>query len=401
MANPSSPEPAKSNPNRGFDPNHGRSAVDRTMQAVSGRIRQVSTSRPFVAFVALSVVVLGIYFFVIAAPIYVSSTSFSLRGREQTPVAAGALLAAVGQPTNTAAETSEVSQYILSYEMLDKLDRKFNLRAKYSAPRADLLHWLRPGASKETFLAFYKRMVRVQIDRETSIVRVEVRSFDRESGAQIADSILDATAEYVDGLSATIRKDTVKASQQELQKAENDVRDARIAMTRYRTASGMVDPTISAAAATGNLTALQQQSLEARSQLASLLTYNTANSPQVVQLRARIAALDAQATDAQRRIANAGREDTLTQRLYEYEGLVVKSEYAEKALVAALSSYDQARATASQRERFLVRIIPPHVPDRPTLPNRMLSFIEALLVAAAAYGIIALIVAGVRDHQGI
>ncbi len=80
---------------------------------------------------------------------------------------------------------------------------------------------------------------------------------------------------------------------------------------------------------------------------------------------------------------------------------MVKSEYAEKALVAALSSYDQARATASQRERFLVRIIPPHVPDRPTLPNRMLSFIEALLVAAAAYGIIALIVAGVRDHQGI
>jgi capsule polysaccharide export protein KpsE/RkpR len=40
-------------------------------------------------------------------------------------------------------------------------------------------------------------------------------------------------------------------------------------------------------------------------------------------------------------------------------------------------------------------------PDHATQPNRLLSFIEAMIVSIAAYGIIALVIAGVRDHQGI
>ena len=70
-------------------------------------------------------------------------------------------------------------------------------------------------------------------------------------------------------------------------------------------------------------------------------------------------------------------------------------------MVAALGSYDSARTAAAQRERFVVRVVNPNYPDRPTLPRRFLSFLETLAAAAAAYAIIALAIAGVRDHQGI
>ncbi len=141
--------------------------------------------------------------------------------------------------------------------------------------------------------------------------------------------------------------------------------------------------------------------MQTRAELATMLTVNTPNSPQARQLQARIGALEGQIAETQKKVADTSRSDNLAKRLYDYEGLLVANEYAEKQLVAALGAYDNALAVASQRERFLVRIVNPNLPDRPTQPKRLLSFIEALLVVVAAYGIIALAVAGVRDHQGI
>ena len=390
-------------PNLNFLSPGARDSLNRRAKDVSQRLQDVGRSRPFVAFVALAAIIFGLYYFVIAAGIYVSDTAFSLRGREQ-PSAMGAagILAAVGGSGGSAAETSEVSQYILSYEMLAKLDQKLHLRELYARPRLDVFNWLKADAPKEEFLHFYRRMVKVSTEQGSGIVKVQVRSFDAASAKAIAEEILDNSADYVDGLSATVRKDTVKASLADLQQAEQSVRQSRLAMAQYRSNTGLLDPTVSAAASSGTIQSLTSQVLADRVQLATLETYNRPNSPQIVQLRARISALQRQIADEQSHLATkTNTQNTLTQRLYEYEGLQVANEYAEKQLVAALAAYDSARAVASQRERYLVRVINPHLPDKPTQPNRLLSFIEAMIVVVAAYGIIALVIAGVRDHQGI
>ena len=379
----------------------GRKAVDGYIQDLTARVRDLSTSRPFLAFIFVAAAVIGIYCFFIAAPIYVSDTSFSIRGREQGAAASVGILSSLGSGENTSKESAELSSYILSEEMLNKLDARFHLRQMYSKPRLDLMNSIPASASREAFRRFYKKMVSVRVDRDTNIVTVEVRSFDGKSAHDVAEAILPLAADYVDGLSATVRNDTVRSSQQELQKAKDAVRDSRLAMTRYRTETGMLDPTVSAGAASGTISGLESQVLQTRAELASLLTFNTANSPQVTQLRARLTALEGQIAETQRKVIDTTRSDNLAQRLYVYEGLVVNNEYAEKQLVGALGAYDSALAVAGQRERFLVRIISPNVPDRPSQPKRLLMFFEALLVVVAAYGIVALAIAGIRDHQGI
>jgi|GEM_PF-1821967 BexC/CtrB/KpsE family polysaccharide export inner-membrane protein len=393
-------------PNIGLAADGAREALNRRARDLADRLQGIGRSRPFVAFVALAAIIFGLYYFVIAAPIYVSDTSFTLRGREQPSALGGGaagLLAAVGGGGGAggANENAEVSEYILSYEMLEKLDRKLHLRELYSRPRLDVFNWLRAGAPKEEFLHFYRRMVKVSSAQGSGILSVQVRSFDPASAKAIAEQILVNSAEYVDGLSEVVRKDTVKASLADLQQAEQAVRQTRLAMAQYRNTTGLLDPTLSAAASSGTIQSLTSEILSTRAQLATLETYSRPNNPQVVQLRARIAALQKQIADEQNHLATTKSQDTLSEQLYKYEGLKVANEYAEKQLLAALSAYDSARAVASQRERYLVRVINPHLPDKPTLPNRLLSFIEAMVVVIAGYGIIALVIAGVRDHQGI
>ena len=387
------------------DPSHGRRAVDVFAKEMGERFRSVSTSRPFVAFVVVAAIVLGIYYFILAAPMYVSEASFSIRGRD-APSAAGSLLASLGgaggggdSPTST--DTAELQTYIGSYEMAEKLDQQFHLREEFSRPRLDFLNWMPRNASKDRYLSFYKKMVRVSIDHDTNLINVKVKSFDPKMAQTIAAALLEISSDYLNNLSTIVRRDTVKSSEQELQQAEDKVRQARMAMTAYRASTGTLDPAASAMATSAGISAMQQEVLELRAELAGMLSYNRPNSAVVVQAQAKIAGLQAQIAQQQEKIANTKASDSIAERLRTYEGLQISSDYADRQLVAALAGYDSARNLASQRERFVVPAVAPNLPDVASEPHRLSSFLEAMLVLVAVYGIVALAIAGVRDHQGI
>ncbi len=396
-----------SKPNLGFSPNRGRAALDKLSEELVFRGRQLAVSRPFVAFVIVAALVLGVYYFLISAPIYVSQSSFTIRGRDQSQSASG-LLGAIsglggggGSSDSSGSEAAELKQYTQSEEMLEKLDKQFDLRGLYSKPRADLLHWMPRNASKGRFLNFYRKMIQVRAEPQSDVFTVEVHSFDPASAQKIATAILDMSADYLDGLSAIVRKETLRASEKDLRDAEESVRASRLVMTQYRTSTGMLDPVGVAAARSGSVMGLEDAVRSSKADLATLRTFNTDRSPQVVQLKARIAILESQIAQTQSDLTAPKRSDTMAEKLLQYEGLMVTNDYNEKQLVAALSAYDSAKSVASQRERFLVKITNPNLPDRPVLPHRMLSFLESLIVVVAGYGVIALAIAGVRDHQGI
>ncbi len=393
------------------DPSHGRKAVDVFTKELTERFRSVSTSRPFVIFVVAAAVILGTYYFILAAPIYVSEASFSIRGREE-PSAGGSLLASLGGAMGggggaassggaTPADTAELQTYVQSYDMANKLDQEYHLRDLYSRPRLDFLNWLPKNASRERYLQFYRRMVKVSMDRDTGLLTVRVKAFDPRSAQTLANAILRQSADYLNELSAIIRRDTLRTSEQELQDAENKVRQARLTMTNYRASTSTLDPAASAGAVSAGISGMEQEVLQEKAELTGLLSFNQPSSAVVVQAQARIRGLENQIAAQQAKIANTGSSDSLAERLKTYEGLLIASEYADRQLVAALSSYDAARNLANQRERFVVPAVPPNLPDDPTEPHRLAAFLEAMLVLTAVYGIVALAIAGVRDHQGI
>ncbi len=252
----------------GFNPAHGRRVANAVFQELTHRLQATFKSRPFVAFVVVSAVIVGVYYFVMAAPIYVSQASFSIRGRESAASAMSLLGAVSGQPTNSALETAEVQEYIKSDDLLRKLDARFHLRQHYSAARLDLFNHMSGGARREDFLGFYKRMIKVHVDHDSGMLHLEVRSFDPKTAQQVANAILSFTADYVNDISSVMRRDTLRASEEELAKAESAVRDARLAMTRNQIETGMLSPLNTAAARSGSIEAMRQQIVQAQAEMA-------------------------------------------------------------------------------------------------------------------------------------
>ena len=400
MTNISSPN---SHRKLAVDPNHGRQPVDFFVKEVSERVRMMSTSRPFALFVIAAAVIVGVYYFLLAAPIYVSQTNVSLRGREDPP-AAGSLLGALGGAAGGAATSTDIAElqnYITSYEMAEKLDQRFHLRDVYARPRMDFLNWMHPHESREGYLRFYKKMIVVKIDHDSNLITIEAHAFDPVMAQKLAQAIIDISSDYINNISDVVRQDTLRTSEHDLQEAEDDVRKARLDMTNYRAATGMLDPQATAIGTVSSMAGMQQEILQDKVSIAQALSYSRPDAPEVRQMQARIDGLQAQIASESKKISNLKADDNITQRLKEYEGLAIAGDYADRKLVAALQAYDSARGLADQRQRFIVPVVPPNLPQEAALPHRLIAFLETMLVLVAVYGIVALAIAGIRDHQGI
>jgi len=359
-------------------------------------IHQGAARRPFVAYMLAVSILAGLYYGVVATPQYVSETRFAIRSRDVV-ASTGILANLMGAPTNLG-DITAVADYIRSPEMAATLDRRHGLRRLYSQPRIDPFQTISPNASDEAYLAFYKRHVIVKLDREASTVIVQVKSFTPQSAQVTARSVLELTEGFVNDLSRSMRADTLASATSELEKARSQAEEARLAVANFRGSRSDLDPAASGALLVGGMGELAAAAAQVRGEIASLLTYSRPDAPAVRQLRARLAAINA---DMAALRSQQGPAAGLPQEVTNYETLQVERTSAEKKLATAEAAFDQARATAEQREKFVARIVSPNLPDTPTSPRRWLEFLTAIVFAVAGYVLAALTVAAVRDHRGI
>jgi capsular polysaccharide transport system permease protein len=118
----------------------------------------------------------------------------------------------------------------------------------------------------------------------------------------------------------------------------------------------------------------------------------------------QIPALEQRAAAIQRAIDNetakvAGGDRSLSVKSAEYERLALERSLAEKQLATALSSLELARNEAQRKQLYLERIVQPSKPDVAMEPRRLRNILATFLLGLVAWGILSMLVAGVREHQ--
>ena len=110
----------------------------------------------FLWVVVLPTLLAAVYYGLIESDIYISEAKFAVRSSEQGSASNGILSAVLpGIGTESADEdASIVRDYILSLDILEKLDKQLDLRKHYSSTNVDFLSRLDPlagcGPEKET-----------------------------------------------------------------------------------------------------------------------------------------------------------------------------------------------------------------------------------------------------------
>lgn len=344
------------------------------------------------------------YLWFVATDQYASKTGFTVRSEEGG--SASALLGGLAQFTaggGVGSDNDILYEYIQSQDIVETIAGEIDLPAIYSRHwPADPVFALRPDPSIEDLVSYWQRVVRISYDQSSGLIDLRVVAFTREEAKAVAEAIVKASQATINEINVQARADLMGYAEDDLQKALDRLKDARQALTRFRTQNRILDPEEDIRSQNGVLANLQQQLAQALIELDVISGNATSSDPRVEQTQRRIQVIRNLIADERKRFAEqdvSGAGTDYPTLISEYEGLSVDREYAEESYRAALTALDSARDNFARQSRYLALYVRPTLAQEAEYPQRLTLFSLAGLFLLMGWGILALVYYSVRDRK--
>lgn len=353
----------------------------------------------FLATVVAPTLAASLYFGLLASDVYISQSQFVVRSPDKpSTTGLGVLLKNVGF-SNAGDEIFITHDYVMSRDALKSLNEKGAVEQAFANPSVSIFNRFNAlglDGSFEDLFDYYKSKVGVQHDPTSSITTLTVKAFDPKDAQRMNQQLLDLAEGLVNRLNNRGEFDLVSFAQREAREAEVAARSASQALAAFRNAQGIVDPEQQATVQLQLVSKLQDELIAARVQLQQLQALAPEN-PQIPLLRSRIAGLTRQIDAEFGRVA--GSQKSLSASAVRFQRLALDREYADKRLTAALASLQEARNEARRKQAYVERIVQPNLPDEAQEPRRLRGILATFVLGLVAYGIMSLLLAGVREHR--
>lgn len=348
--------------------------------------------------VILPVLVSTIYFGILASDVYISESQFVVRSPEK-PAASGLgiLLQSAGF-SNAGEEAYTANAYVTSRDALHMLNKNGAYQAAYSRPSISLANRFNPTkfyGSFEDLYRYFSSRVQITTDATTSISTLTVRAYTPEDAYKINRQLLQMSENMVNELNVRGQRDLVKYATIEVSLAKKQAEQAAIALAQLRTHSGIVDPEKQAEIQLQMISKLQDQLISNKAQLEQLQAF-TPQNPQIPLLKERISALQGEISAQSGQLV--GGRKSLAKSAVEFQRRMLENTLAEKQLASALASLADAKNEARRQQVYIERIVDPNLPDVPLEPRRLRGILATLAIGLAAWGILSMLYAGVREH---
>jgi capsular polysaccharide transport system permease protein len=351
----------------------------------------------FFLLVVLPLFLLIFYYLFIASDKYVSEAKVTIKQTGEHPTSFNISLFGMGNPTSRE-DAMYLQEYILSYDMLDYLDRKLNLKKMYQNKNIDFISRLSLDATHEEFLKYYQRhIVDVSYDDISSILTIKVYTFKPEDAKKIAEAILEQCERYINGLSHKIAKEQMNFIEQELAYANQKMQNSKNTLLNFQNKYKIFDPAQKAQASASLVAQLETQLAQQEAQLRNLLTYLNEDSFQVQALKNQIKALREQIEKEKSEMV--GGDSKLNKILAQYLDLKINVDFSTDVYKATLSAFETTRVEASRKLKNLVIIASPNLPDEALYPKRAYIITLATILFLLLYGIIKLIIGIIKEHR--
>lgn len=339
------------------------------------------------------------YFGLIASDVYVSESRFVVRSPErQTASPLGLILKGTGF-SKAQDDSYTVQDYVLSRDAVKALDDELGIMNAYALEDIDRLsRYSGMGWDNgfEDFYRFYQRKVTVQVDPTSSITTLTVRAFSPEMARNINSRLVELAESLVNRLNERGRQDMIRFATDEVNQAQSKAKRAALALSDYRNAKGVIDPEKQSSIPLQQIAKLQDELIATKGQVMQLERLAKDN-PQIPVLKQRVQLLTEEIDAETKKVA--GGERSLAGKSPEYQRLALEREFSEKMLASAMNTLEQARNEAVRKQLYIERIVQPNVPLEAVEPRRLRNVFGIFLLGLISWGILSILVAGVREHH--
>ena len=354
----------------------------------------------FLLTVVLPTALAILYFGLLASDVYVSESRFVVRSPDKPSTSGlGVLLKSAGF-SNAGDEIFAAHEYVKSRDALKDLNRNEAVERAYDNSGISIFDRFNPlgfGGSFEDLYNYYRGKVGVEYATTSSITTLTVRAFTAQDAQKFNRQLLERSEDLVNRLNNRGRSDLVQFATQEVVEAKLAAREAALTLAQFRNSRGIIDPEKQAALQLEMVSKLQDELIGARTQLQQLRAMAPEN-PQIPILETRISSLTREIEEQLGLVA--GNRRSLSATAAQYQRLQLEREFADRRLAAAMNSLEESRNEARRKQAYVERIVQPSLPDEAQEPRRLRGIFATLILGLVAWGILTMLLAGVREHHG-
>lgn len=323
----------------------------------------------FLLMVALPVVGTAWYLWTRAADQYASYVGFLVRS-EQNNNALDALSGLTQLAQNSGSDTDILYKFIQSQSLVEEVAKQVDLAAIWSRHPQDVIFSYDGSPQIENLVRHWNRMVKIYYDK--GMLDLRILAYEPADAKLIADVILSESQKRLDAINAVARQDTMKYAREDLDLAVERLKDARQAVSAFRSKNQIIDPSSATSEQAGIVATLQQQLAEALVNLDMLRVNAPEGDSRIVQGELRVNSIREQIREQRSKVGSDQVEAAaLGEIVSQFEALQVNRQFAEESYMAALAAYDSARASADRRALYLAAYVRPTLATMAEYPHRM------------------------------
>lgn len=351
----------------------------------------------FILVVILPWIAISAYTLVLAHPRYVSTSDVVIKQVSEQGVSATGISSLLGVNNTNREDALYLTKYILSNDMIDKLDAEFKFREAYHVNGADFINEIPSDATQEELREYFKKRVSVSLDELSYVLTVTTEGFEPEYALKLNQAILRESEKFVNNISKDVANEQLAFVSAQAADAEQKLNDAKKAVIDYQNQNEIFDPQVNAQMVNQVIGALQGQLSSLRTEERQLLSYLNPEAPQVVSLRSQIRSVEKQIKDEQAKLTSP-RDAKLNAKTVEFETLKAEAEFASELYKIALTSLESSRAEVMRKMKNLVVITSPHRAEDALYPRVGYVLGTSLVLLLILYGFIVLVLAVIKDH---
>ena len=371
-----------------------------TVSPAQMRPRHYGVLVSFFLFVMVPTISFSWYLWTRAADQYQSDVGFGSRTEEVGSTFD--FLGALGGSTQTATKDMDIlNQFIVSQELVAKVDAQVDLRAIYTKATQDPLNALHPDGTIEDLVSYWQRMVLVNYDNGTGLMNLEVFAFDPADAKRIAEVVLVESTNIINELSKTAQEDTTRYSKEALAATEAKLAEARLAVLDFQIRNRIVDPSNAIANQLSVVSTLNQQLAGAQIELDMISGTVPEKDPRIAQLSRRIEVIQNRISQEQAKVGATADSTSpgFANLMADFERLKVDQDFAQQAYLSALAAHDQALTDAQHKTRYLSAYVAPTLAESSTAPNRPMTAFLVALMASILWAVVVLTYYALRDRR--
>jgi capsular polysaccharide transport system permease protein len=289
--------------------------------------------------------------------------------------------------------------YMLSVDMVKKLETEFSIREHYSSNKIDWFSRLRDDRkSLEELHRYFLKRVSVDFDEYSQLLRIRVQAFDAKTAFDISSFLIKEGEKHMNEMGQRLASEQVIFLEAQVKGLKERFNDSLASLIDFQNKSGLVSADGEIQSVGTLIAGMQERLATLTAELEAARSFQSSRSPEVVRLESEIRALKNEINEQRTNLAKQS-GGALNVLASEYQLLEMSVQFARESYSSGLAALQTTRIEAARQLKQVSIIQNPSLPQFATDPERLHKLIVICLVTFLLTLILQMLVMIVRDHK--